>query len=51
VVLVPALAFWGVWGWAVTACLLAAISFSNILNLKRFVEAQTEPKFRIKEYR
>jgi hypothetical protein len=31
--------------------LLAAISFFNILNLKRFVKAQQEPQFRIKEYR
>jgi len=45
------LAFWGVWAWTVLACVLAAISFANVLNLKRFVEAQTEPKFCIKEFR
>jgi glycosyltransferase involved in cell wall biosynthesis len=45
------LAFWGRWVWTATASLLAAISFSNVLNLKRFVEAQTEPMFSIKEFR
>jgi len=50
-VLALILAFWGVWAWTVLACVLAAISFSNVLNLKRFVEAQTEPKFCIKEFR
>ena len=45
------LAFWGRWWWTALASLLAAISFSNVLNLKRFVEAQREPKFRIREYR
>jgi glycosyltransferase involved in cell wall biosynthesis len=39
------------WPWALTMILLAGACFSNILNLKRFVEAQAEPKFRIKEYR
>ena len=45
------LAFWGRWLWTAPASLLAAISFSNVLNLKRFVEAQTEPMFSIKEFR
>jgi glycosyltransferase involved in cell wall biosynthesis len=45
------LAFWGRWWWTALASLLAAISFSNVLNLKRFVEAQREPEFRIREYR
>jgi len=45
------LAFWGRWLWTAPASLLAAISFSNVLNLTRFVEAQTEPKFYIKEFR
>jgi glycosyltransferase involved in cell wall biosynthesis len=38
------------WGWAVTVILLAAVSFSNVLSLGRFAEAQAEPKFRIKEF-
>jgi glycosyltransferase involved in cell wall biosynthesis len=45
------LAFWGRWVGTATASLLAAISFSNVVNLKRFVEAQTEPMFSIKEFR
>ena len=45
------LAFWGRWLWIAPASLLAAISFSNVLNLKRFVEARTEPMFSIKEFR
>ena len=45
------LAFWGRWLWLAPASLLAAISFSNVLNLKRFVEARTEPMFSIKEFR
>lgn len=45
------LAFWGRWVGTAMASLLAAISFSNVLNLKRFVEAQTEPMFSIKEFR
>jgi glycosyltransferase involved in cell wall biosynthesis len=45
------LAFWGRWVGTAMAFLLAAISFSNVLNLKRFVEAQTEPMFSIKEFR
>jgi glycosyltransferase involved in cell wall biosynthesis len=45
------LAFWGRWLWTAPASLLVAISFSNVVNLKRFVEAQTEPKFYIKDFR
>ncbi len=44
-------ALWGRWAWTATMILLAAVSFSNVLNLKRFVEAQRQPKFRIREYR
>jgi glycosyltransferase involved in cell wall biosynthesis len=39
------------WLQAAAMILLASVSFSNVFNLKRFVEAQAEPKFRIKEYR
>ena len=45
------LAFWGRWWWTALAFLLAAISFSNVSNLERFVQAQTEPSFCIKEFR
>jgi glycosyltransferase involved in cell wall biosynthesis len=45
------LAFQGRWAWVAMVLLLAAISFSNVVNLKRFVDAQTEPKFCIKEFR
>ena len=45
------LAFWGRWWLTASASLLAAISFSNVFNLKRFVDAQTEPNFHIKEFR
>jgi glycosyltransferase involved in cell wall biosynthesis len=45
------LAFRHRWLWAATMILLAGLSLSNVFNLKRFVEAQAEPKFRIKEYR
>ena len=45
------LAFWGRWWWTALAFLLAAISFSNVSNLERFVQAQTEPRFYIKEFR
>jgi len=44
-------AFWTQWIWAGLLAFLALISFSNVTNLTRFVEAQTEPAFRIKEYR
>jgi glycosyltransferase involved in cell wall biosynthesis len=44
-------AFWSRWWLTASVSLLAAISFFNILNLKRFVKAQQEPQFRIKEYR
>ena len=45
------LAFRQRWLWTVTMMVLAGVSFSNVVNLKRFIEAQAEPKFRIKEYR
>ena len=45
------LAFWGRWWWTALAFLLAAISFSNVSNLERFVQAQTEPSFCIREFR
>jgi glycosyltransferase involved in cell wall biosynthesis len=45
------LTFWGRWVWIAPAFLLAAVSFFNLLNLKRFVEAQTEPKFHVREFR
>ena len=44
-------AFWAHWIWAGALALLALLSFSNVTNLTRFVEAQAEPAFRIKEYR
>ena len=43
-------AFWAHWIWAGALALLALISFSNATNLTRFIEAQAEPAFRIKEY-
>lgn len=44
-------AFQNRWVWAVTMMAFAAVSCSNVLNLRRFVEAQAKPKFRIKEFR
>jgi glycosyltransferase involved in cell wall biosynthesis len=43
--------FWAQWLWAALLTLLALFSFSNATNLTRFVKAQAEPAFRIKEYR
>jgi len=43
--------FWAQWLWAALLTLLAFFSFSNATNLTRFVKAQAEPAFRIKEYR
>jgi len=43
--------FWAQWVWAALLTLLALFSFSNATNLTRFVKAQAEPAFRIKEYR
>lgn len=43
--------FWAQWVWAALLTLLALLSFSNTANLTRFVKAQAEPAFRIKEYR
>src|SRR4029453_10571991 len=39
------LAFWGRWWWTALAFLLAAISFSNVSNLERFVQSQKETMF------
>ena len=39
------------WIWAAIMFLLALLSLSNVMTLTRFVEAQIEPRFRIKEYR
>jgi len=43
--------FWAQWLSAALLTLLALFSFSNATNLTRFVKAQAEPAFRIKEYR
>jgi glycosyltransferase involved in cell wall biosynthesis len=45
------LAITGRWGLGAAALLLALIAFSNVWNLGRFIRAQTDPEFRIKEYR
>jgi len=45
------LALTGRWGLGAAALLLALIAFSNVWNLGRFIRAQTDPEFRIKEYR
>jgi len=45
------LAITGRWGIGAAALLLALIAFSNVWNLDRFIRAQTDPEFRIKEYR
>ena len=45
------LALIGRWGLGAAALLLALIAFSNVWNLDRFIRAQTDPEFRIKEYR
>jgi glycosyltransferase involved in cell wall biosynthesis len=45
------LALCGWWTLAVAVCLLALVSFSNAKNLKRFVDAQANPQFRIRELR
>jgi glycosyltransferase involved in cell wall biosynthesis len=39
------------WAWALSMILLAGASYSNVLNLQRFVEAQVKPEFRLKEFR
>lgn len=39
------------WASALAALSLAMLSFSNVHNLERFVEAQERPRFRIKEFR
>jgi glycosyltransferase involved in cell wall biosynthesis len=45
------LALTGRWGLGAAALLLALVAFSNVWNLGRFIRAQTDPEFRIKEYR
>jgi hypothetical protein len=45
------LAITGRWGLGAAALLLALVAFSNVWNLGRFIRAQTDPEFRIKEYR
>ena len=45
------LAITGRWGLGAAALLLALIAFSNVWNLGRFIRAQSDPEFRIKEYR
>jgi len=45
------LAIAGRWGLGAAALLLALIAFSNVWNLGRFIRAQTDAEFRIKEYR
>ncbi|HEY3168621.1 MAG TPA: glycosyltransferase family 2 protein [Candidatus Binatia bacterium] len=49
--IVVLLAITGRWGLGAAALLLALIAFSNVWNLGRFIRAQTDPEFRIKEYR
>jgi glycosyltransferase involved in cell wall biosynthesis len=41
----------GHWWWAGSAALSALLAYSNVVNLSRFVEAQTRPLFRISEFR
>jgi hypothetical protein len=41
----------GHWFWAVLCCLAGLIFYSNVMNLSRFVEAQVNPLFRVKEFR
>jgi glycosyltransferase involved in cell wall biosynthesis len=46
-----AVAFSGRWLMAVTALVLTMLAASNASGLKRFVEAQAKPPFRVREYR
>jgi hypothetical protein len=39
------------WFWAGLAALSALLTYSNVVNLSRFVEAQARPLFRISEFR
>jgi glycosyltransferase involved in cell wall biosynthesis len=41
----------GHWLWAGLCCLAGLIFYSNVMNLSRFVEAQVNPLFRVKEFR
>jgi glycosyltransferase involved in cell wall biosynthesis len=53
VVLAGAIAFvlTGHWLWAGLCCLLGLMSYSNVMSLSRFVDAQVNPLFRIREFR
>jgi len=46
-----ALVLTGHWLWAGLCCVVGLIIYSNVINLSRFVEAQVNPLFRIKEFR
>lgn len=46
-----ALGLTGHWLWAGLCCAGGLIFYSNVINLSRFVEAQVNPLFRIKEFR
>lgn len=46
-----AFALSGYWLWAGVCSLLSLLAYSNVTNLARFVEAQLNPLFRIKEFR
>lgn len=41
----------GHWLAAALCCLLGIMAYSNVMNLSRFVEAQANPLFRIKDFR
>lgn len=45
------LALSGHWLWAGLSFLLGLMAYSNVTNLARFVEAQVNPLFRVKEFR
>jgi glycosyltransferase involved in cell wall biosynthesis len=45
------LALSGHWLWAGLCCLLGLASYCNVVNLSRFVEAQVNPLFRVREFR
>lgn len=50
-ILFAALVAWGMRTLAVAVAALALLSFSNAKNLERFLDAQENPRFRIKEFR
>jgi glycosyltransferase involved in cell wall biosynthesis len=45
------LVFWRRWFLAGGSLMLTAMAYSNAKNLRGFIKAQTEPNFRIREYR